>query len=372
MVEQQTSTSKAQTAPDPDHPSKPQSPVQLTKPSWRYALGKVVREFTDDQCLDLAAALTYRAVLALFPALIALVSLLGVFGQGQSTVDAVLQIIRNLGQEDVVGILEAPLTGIVKNQGAGLALVGGLALALFAASGYVNAFGRAMNRIYEIDEGRPLVKLRLQMLLVTLIALLLVAAGLFAIVVSTGVAQAIGNVIGLGSTAVLVWSIVKWPILALAVVLVVALLYYATPNVRQPKFKWMSLGALIAIVVWLLASVGFGLYVNSRFASYGNTYGTLAGVIIGLLWLWITNIALLFGAEFDAEAERGRQLQAGIPAEEALQLPPRDTRASDKKQKKEDEDVERGRALRESRGTEDDAAAVEEASQRDGGSRRGS
>ncbi len=369
---QHSSTEKARTAPDPDHPDKPQSPTEMTKPSWKYVLGKTFKEFLDDDCLDLAAALTYRAVLALFPALIALVSLLGLVGNPRDTVDAILAIITNLGQGDVVETLEVPLRELATNQSAGLGLLLGLALALFSASGYVNAFSRAMNRIYEVDEGRPIIKLRLTMLVVTIIALLLVAVGLFAVVVSSDVARAIGDVVGLGGTAVTVWSIAKWPILAGAVVTVIALMYYATPNVKQPKIKWMSMGAFIAIVVWVLASLGLGLYV-SRFGNYDATYGTLAGVIVGLLWLWITNNALLFGAEFDAEAERGRQLQAGIAAEETLQLPPRDTRASEKKQKKEQEDVERAKALRLSRGTEDDLGDVkEQLGGRTGGSQRGS
>ena len=371
MVQQSSSSTSKQAAPDPDHPAKPEKPTEMTKPSWKYVLGKTLREYLDDECLDLAAALTFRAVLALFPALIALVSLLGIFGQGQSTVDAILQIITNLGQGDVVDTLRDPLGRLVTNESAGLGLVIGLAVALFSASGYVNAFSRAMNRIYEIDEGRPLIKLRLQMLVITVVALILVAVGLFAVVVNVSLARAIGDVVGLGSTAVTVWGIVKWPILALAVVLVIALLYYATPNVRQPKFRWMSMGAFIAIIVWVLASLGFGLYV-SNFGNYSATYGTLAGVIIGLLWLWITNLALLFGAEFDAETERGRQLQAGMPAEESIQLPPRDTRASEKKQQKEQEDVERARALRLSRGSHDDLDEVEEQQAgRTGGSQRG-
>jgi membrane protein len=166
-----------------------------------------------------------------------------------------------------------------------------------------------------------------------------------ALVLTGPAAEAVGDVIGLGSTAVLVWNIAKWPVILLAVVLVVAILYYATPNVKQPKFRWISVGALLAIVVWILASAAFGFYI-STFASYQKTYGALAGVIVFLLWLWITNLALLFGAELDAELERGRELLAGLPAEETIQLPPRDTRNIEKAEKKEREDVERGRELR--------------------------
>ena len=355
---EQRSTSRAATAPHPDDPSKPESPDDLTKPSWKYIVKKAFTEFLDDQCTDLAAALTYFAVLALFPALIALISLVGIFGQGQASVDAITQIITNLGQPDAAELLTPVLSNLVDNQAAGLGLVVGLALALFSASGYVNAFSRAMNRVYEIDEGRPIWKLRPTMILITLVALLMVAAALLILVLSGGVAREIGNLIGLGGTAVTVWSIVKWPVLAAIIVLVVAILYYATPNVKQPKFRWMSMGSFVAIVVWVIASIGFGFYV-ANFGNYDSpTYGALGGVIVFLLWLWLTNNALLFGAEVDAEVERGRELQAGLPAEEAIQLPPRDTRASEKKQKKEQADIEAARALRISRGHEGDPEEV--------------
>ncbi|MET1036796.1 MAG: YihY/virulence factor BrkB family protein, partial [Aeromicrobium sp.] len=237
--------------------------------------------------------------------------------------------------------------------GAGLALVFGLLGALWSASGYVGAFGRAMNRVYEIDEGRPIWKLRPIQLVITLFSLVLVALAAAALVLTGPVAEAVGNQIGLGSTAILVWDIAKWPVLLGIVVVIVAVLYYATPNVKQPKFRWISVGALFAIVVWILASVAFGLYV-AMFASYDKTYGSLAGVIVFLLWLWLTNLALLFGAELDAELERGRQLQAGIEAEETIQLPPRDTRNIVKAEKKHQADVAAGRGIREDAGTEQD------------------
>jgi membrane protein len=202
-----------------------------------------------------------------------------------------------------------------------------------------------MNEIYEIREGRPFWKLRPVMLLITLVAVLLIAVALLILVVSGPVADSIGSVLGIGSLAVTVWSYVKWPVLGLVMVLVVALLYYATPNVKQPKFRWVSVGAGVAIVTWLVASLLFGIYV-ANFSNYNKTYGSLGGVIVGLLWLWITNLALLLGAEVDSEMERGRQLQAGIPAERDLQLPVRDTSKIEKDEKKEAEDEARGREIR--------------------------
>ena len=347
--EDSTSEEREQTAPPPDAAFKPDSPDDLARPTWGYALRKTVREFLDDQCTDLAAALTYYAILAMFPAAIALLSLVGLVGQQQQTVDTLLQILRDVGASSAADTLEPTLTELAASRGAGIALVIGLAVALWSASGYVSAFSRGMNRIYEIDEGRPIWKLRPVMLLVTLVTVVLVALVAVGLVLTGPAAEAVGAAIGLESFAVTAWGIAKWPVLLAVVVLIVALLYYATPNVRQPKFRWISVGACVAIVVWVLASAAFGFYV-ANFSSYDKTYGSLAGVIAFLLWLWITNLALLFGAELDAEVERGRQLQAGIAAEEEIQLPPRDTRRSDKAAAREQKDIERGRRLRSSRG----------------------
>jgi membrane protein len=338
----------------PDSDLKPDRPTELTKQSWVYVLRKTAREFTKDECTDLAAALTYYAVLAFFPAVIAVLSLVGLVGQGRSTVSTLLSILRQIGAGSAAGTLEGPLTDLAAQpRAAGFAFVIGLATALWSASGYVGAFGRAMNRMYAIGEGRPFWKLRPVMLVVTLVALLMVALVAVALIVSGPVVKAIGDAVGIGSTGQLIWSIAKWPLILLAVVVIVAILYYATPNVKQPKFRWLSLGAILAIGVWVIASALFGVYV-STVSSFGKTYGSLAGAVVFLLWLWITNLALLFGAELDAELERGRQLQAGLPAEESIQLPPRDTRNIEKADKKQAADVERARELRESHGRPDE------------------
>jgi membrane protein len=351
-----TGESRAQrNVPEVEDERKPDSPTDLTRRSWMYVLRRTYREFGDDHCTDLAAGLTYYAVLSLFPAAIALVSLLGVVGQGQESVDKVIEVLRPLVSPDTLSTVQPALENIAGSQGAGVGLVLGLAGALWSASGYVGAFGRAMNAVYEIDEGRPFWKLRPVTLVVTLVAILLVASVLVMLIVSGPLADSIGDVIGLGSAAVTVWSVVKWPVLVLFVVLIVAILYYATPNVKQPRFRWLSVGAFVAIVIWVAASVAFAFYVGT-FGSYDKTYGSLAGAIAGLLWLWITNVALLFGAELDSELERGRELQAGIAAEEELQLPARDTRGIRKARKKEEKDFARGRAIRE-RADQDDRPA---------------
>jgi membrane protein len=331
----------------------PDSPTEMKKGSWLYVARRTMREFSKDQCTDLAAALTYYAVLALFPALIALLSILGLVGQGPKIVDNLLTIMSSSGLASAAKTLGPTLKQLTNTPGAGLALVIGLLSSLWSASGYVGSFSRAMNRIYEITEGRPVWKLRPVMLLVTLVSVLLVALVLLGLVVSGPVAQSVGNVVGLGSTAVTVWNIAKWPVMLVVVVFIVALLYYATPNIKQPKFRWLSIGAFVAILVWVVASAVFGFYV-SNFSSYNKTYGSLAGVIVFLLWLWLTNIALLFGAELDAELERGRELQAGVAAEKSVQLPPRDTRNIDKAEAKQEKDFERARQLRSSRGESQD------------------
>ena len=329
---------------EPDAPEV-ESPTDLTGSSWRYVLRRTLREFQRDQCTDLAAALTYYAVLAVFPAAIALTSLLGLVGQGTSSAETVLQIVSDLGGGSVVDSVRDPLLQISRSQSAGLAFVLGLAGALWSASGYVGAFGRAMNQVYQVDEGRPVWKLRPAMLLLTMVLVVLAAAVLLALVVTGPVTDAIGAQLGVGGSLKLAWEIAKWPVMVLVVMLIVALLYWGTPNVRQPKFRWVSIGALVAILAWGLLSAAFGFYV-ANFSSYDKTYGALGGVIVFLLWLWLTNLALLFGAEIDAELERGRELQSGEPAERVLRLPPRDDRGIEKSRSKQEDDERRGRAIR--------------------------
>lgn len=345
MTAGQSTDRSDQVTPDPDDARKPESPKDLDKRSWKYVLRKTYNEFTDDQCTDLAAALTYYAVLAIFPAALALVSILGVVGQSTNAVDTVVKTLKPLVSDQMLGTIKPALDQLANSSSAGLALVIGIVVALWSASGYVGAFSRAMNRIYEIREGRPFWKLRPIMLLLTFVAVVLVAIVLLLLILSGPVLGSIGNAVGLGDTAILVWRIAKWPVIAVSVVLIVALLYYTTPNVKQPKFRWISVGACVAIVTWVIASVGFAFYV-ANFSNYNKTYGSLAGVVVSLLFLWITNLALLFGAELDAELERGRELQAGMPAEEELQLPPRDTRNIEKADKKQAKDVALGRRIR--------------------------
>ena len=310
-----------------------------------FVLRLTVREFLDDRGIDLAAALTYYAVLAIFPGLIALMALVGVFGQAQSSVDVILEILAPLISAESLDRVRTILTELAGVPSAGVALVVGVVGALWSASGYVGAFGRAMNRIYEVEEGRSFWRRRPMQLAVTVATVLLCALALFIMIISGPLADSLGRALGLGNDLVVTWSYAKWPVLAVVVMVIVALLYWATPNVAFHSFKLISVGAFVAIMIWLVASVGFAAYV-ARFGHYNATYGSLAGAIVALLWLWITNLALLFGGELDAELERGRELQAGLEAEETLQLPMRDDRLIEKTARRRERDVARQREIR--------------------------
>jgi membrane protein len=328
MVASPSHSTDTDRVPDPD-PREPEPLTDHTKPPRFFALRNTVREFQEDECTDLAAGLTYYAVLSLFPALLVMISLLGVFGEGRRTTDAVMDIVGELIPASAVDTIRPTIQQLVEAPSAGLALLIGAVTALWTASAYVGAFGRAMNRVYEQEEGRPVWKLQPLQIVLTLAGLIVAAAVAFMLAVSGPVARAIGDAIGAGNAALTIWSIAKWPVILLLVVVSVAILYHATPNVKHPKFRWITVGAFLAIMTWIGASLLFG-------------------VIVFLLWLWITNLALLFGAELDAERERSRELRAGLPAERDLQLEPRDTRASDKRKAGLKKAVERARRLRRS------------------------
>ena len=301
----------------------PDGPTDLGGRSWFAVMKRTVKEFREDNLTDWAAALTYYAVLALFPAIIALVSIVGL--AGKSATDTLIKNVETVTSGPARNVLTNAFTGLSANRGtAGALFVVGIVLALWSASGYIGAFMRASNAIYEVQEGRPFWKLRPLQMLVTLVMMLLVALAVIGIVVSGPLAKGVGQTIGIGDTGVTVWNYAKWPVILVVVITCFSLLYYAAPNVKQPGFRWISPGAVLGVVLWLVASVGFAFYV-ANFSSYNKTYGSLGGVIAFLVWLWITNVAVLLGAELDAELERGRELAAGEPAERELQLEPRDT-----------------------------------------------
>ena len=307
-----------------DERQAPDDLTDLPKQSWKGVFKRALREFSDDNVTDWAAALTYYGVLSIFPMLLALISLLGLFGQSatQPLLDNLGSIAPGPGKQ----IVTNAITNLQKSQGAaGILFVVGLGAALWSASGYVGAFMRAANDVWDVEEGRPVWKTIPLRLGVTALLLVLLTISAVAVVVTGPLAQRVGDVVGLGSAAVTAWDIAKWPVLILIVSFMIALLYYATPNVKHPKFQWVSPGSIMAVVLWIIASALFAFYV-SNFGSYNKTYGALGGVIVFLTWLWITNIVILFGAEFNAEMERGRQIQGGLPEDKEPFLEPRDTR----------------------------------------------
>jgi membrane protein len=294
-------------------------------------LKRTVTEFSEDNLSDWAAALTYYGLLALFPALIALVGLIGLVGDPASTTKTITQIVTKIGPSSAAQTFAGPIKSITAHKGtAGIMGLVGIAAALWSASSYIGAFMRASNVIYETPEGRPIWKLRPLQVLVTLIMVILLALVALALVLTGPIVTAVAKPLGVGSTAVNIWDIAKWPVLLIVVITMIAVLFYASPNVKLAGFKWVSPGALFAVVVWLIASALFAFYV-ANFSSYDKTYGTLGGLVIFLVWMWLTNIALLLGMELNAERERSRELEAGIPgADRELQL---DARSAPKRQK---------------------------------------
>jgi membrane protein len=287
-------------------------------------LKRTATEFQEDNLSDWAAALTYYGLLSLFPALIALVSVLGLFGDPQTTTTQITDIVSQIGPESAADTFSGPIESITSNQSAaGILFFAGLGVALWSASGYVGAFTRACNVAWETPEGRSFFKLRPLQILITLAMVIMLALVALALVLTGPIVEAVGNSIGVGDTALQIWDIAKWPVLLAVVVLMFSLLYYATPNVKLPGFRFITPGAIFAVVVWLIASALFALYV-ANFGSYDKTYGTLGGVVTVLVWMWITNLALLFGVELNAERERSRELEARVPrAEREIQLEPR-------------------------------------------------
>src|SRR5436305_3933789 len=303
----------AQEQADQESRRPPENLGELRARSWGGVLKRTVTEFKQDNVTDWAAALTYYGVLSIFPAIIALVSVLGLIGPS-----ATQPLVQNLGKL-APGPAQHIFTSAINNvqhgrATAGIVFIVGIAVAVWSASGYVAVFMRASNSIYDIEEGRPIWMTMPVRVGVTVVLLAMLALSAVAVVLTGGLATQVGKLLGVGSTAVTVWDIAKWPVLLVVVSLMFSILYWAAPNVKQPAFRWMSPGGILAVVVWIVASAAFAFYV-ANFGNYNKTYGTLGGVITFLVWLYISNIAVLLGAEFNAEMERGRQIEAGHPAE---------------------------------------------------------
>jgi membrane protein len=303
---------------------RPEGPAHAREGSALQTIKRTLTEFSEDNLTDSAAALTYYAILSIFPALLALVAIVGLVGDPHTVTKEMTTLVTSIGPASAAQTFKAPIEGLTKSSGtAGILLIVGIASALWTASGYVGAFMRASNVIYEVEEGRSIIKRRPLQMLVTLVLVILLALVLVALVLTGPLASKLGSAVGIGSSAVTVWNIAKWPVLLIVVSFMIALLYYASPNAKLRSLRSIVPGAFLAVVVWLVASAAFAFYV-ANFGSYNKTYGAIGGIIIFLVWMWITNVAILLGVEINAERERSRQLRDGTPgAEREIQLPER-------------------------------------------------
>jgi membrane protein len=302
--------------------SAPDQPTDLPRPAWGGVLKRTFKEFSADNLTDLAAALTYYGVLAIFPMLIVIVSVLGLIGH--SVTQPLINNLSSVAPGAAKQIFTSAIHNIQSRQStAGVAFIVGLVLALWSASSYIAAFMRASNVVWDVKEGRPFYKTAPVRLLVTLVTVVLLTLTALAVVLTGSLASKVGNLIGVGSSAVQIWDIAKWPVMIVFVTVILSILYYAGPNVRQPGFRWVTPGGVFAVILWIVVSALFAFYV-ANFSSYNKTYGALASVIVFLVWLWISNVVILFGAELNAEMERGRQIEGGHPAEQEPYLPVRD------------------------------------------------
>jgi len=304
------------------------SPTALPRHAWVSTLRRTAEGFKRDKLNHWGAALTYYAVLSLFPAVLVLVSLVGLFADPQRVTQVLTDTISELGPATAAETFQGPIETITDNRGtAGIMFVVGVVAALWAASGYVSAFTDAANTIYEVEEGRPFWKLKPIQLAITLVLILLAALVALALVLSGPIVSALGSSLGISDAVLTAWRFAKWPAMIVLVLTIFGALYYATPNARPTGMRWVTAGAILALDLWILASIVLALYV-ANFGSYDKTYGTLGGVVVFLIWLWITNMAILLGAEFNAETERARQMEAGI-AHDELQLEPRQPARTD-------------------------------------------
>lgn len=312
---------------------------------WRYVLGRTLREYGRDGCSDLAAGLTYFAVLSALPALLALVSVLGLLGAGGEGSKALLDVVNALAPEQVRPVLSELVAQLTSSTAAGIGLVIGVIGAIWSASGYVGAFTRAVNRVYGVAEGRAALALRSRQLLVTVVVLALTVFVVLALVLSGPLAHSIGAALGVGDAVFTTWQAVKWPLIGVSVVIAVAVLFFGTPNLKRLRVRYVAMGAAFAVIVMLLGSLVFGFYA-ATFANYNRVYGAVGGLIVALLWVWLANLAMVVGAVLGSELERGHELSIGVAAEERVRLQARGDGAAVRAEQRLRSDLLVGAAIR--------------------------
>lgn len=321
------------------------SPAQLSRDDWRVILRRTWHEFRINQVYDIAAAMTYYAVLATFPATLAVLALIGVFGSAEAVAQDVLRVIEELGGSSVIDPLREPIEQLLNASETAPALIIGLIGALWATSGFIGTFGRGMNRIYEVEEGRPFWEMRPVMLGISVVLIVLGTITAFAIILTGPIAESSARVLGLDEGVVFWWDLGKLPVLAGIALFVISLLYWAAPNVKRRNLRWFSAGAIAALLAWMASTALFGGYALG-FGSYERMYGVIGGAVAFMLWIWLSNLAMLFGAVLDTEVERARQLRAGIAAEDHVQLPLRDDRLIEKNREQRAADFRASAAMR--------------------------
>ena len=305
------------------------SPVALPRGSWSGTLKRTLSEFKEDKLNHWGAALTYYAVLSMFPAVLVLVSLVGLFAEPARVTKVMTDTVSQLGPTTAARTFQGPIESITAHRGtAGIMFVVGIVAAVWAASGYVSAFADACNTIYEVDEGRPFWKLKPLQLLVTFVIIMLAAIVALTLVLSGPIVGALGSSLGISATVLTAWRFAKWPMMLVLVLVIFGVQYYTAPNAKVTGLRWVTGGAVLALLTWIVASIALAFYA-ANFGSYDKTYGTLGGVVVFLIWLWVTNIAILLGAEFNAETERARQITTGVPgAAREIALEPREPASS--------------------------------------------
>ncbi|MGV8884037.1 MAG: YihY/virulence factor BrkB family protein [Microbacteriaceae bacterium] len=347
------------TLPSDGSPITPPTTRGIDRAAWKYAAIRAWHGFMRHRGLDSAAALTFFSALALLPAALVVVSSFALLNDRRSAIDNILSVAGEFVTDETIDTMRAPLQSLLSIGSPVIALLAGLAFTLWSVSSYATAFGRAANSVYEVQEGRPIWKFRGLMMLVTVLLMVGFAVIVIILLGTPGVVRTIGETAGFGDPWLTLWNVGKWPVLAAVAFSLIGVLYYATPNVRHSRLRWVSWGAAFAIVAWAIATLGFATYVMTV-GTYDRVYGWLGGGLAILVWLYITNLVLVIGAEVDGEVVRIRQLTAGIPAEETIQLPARDTTRTLMLARQRADDIAAGRAIREAAIAELDTAAHDE------------